>query len=113
MICFLCSRARTVDPNYSSYTSYPSTSYKSLARAPTVSPSSAYSGYYSRSNVARAQDYRPKTTWYRPSRYISVGPELKNSLCLSICEIHAVFKCLQVKLSSTCHYSYCILHQTA
>ena len=71
MIClFFCSRARTVDPNYSSHSSYPSTSYKSLARATTVSPSScsAYSGYYGRSNVARAQDYRPKTTWYRPSR---------------------------------------------
>ena len=66
---FVYSRARTVDPNYSSYSSYPSSSYKSLARATTVSPSSAYSGYYGRSNVARAQDYRPTTTWYRPSRY--------------------------------------------
>jgi len=63
------SRAKTVDPNYSSYSSYHSSSYKSLARATTVSPTSAYSGYYGRSNVARAQDYRPKTTWYRPSRF--------------------------------------------
>ena len=64
----MSSRAKTVDPNYSSYSSYHSSDYKSLARASTVSPASAYSGYYGRSKVARAQDYRPKTTWYRPSR---------------------------------------------
>merc|ERR1712045_75650 len=62
-------RSKTVDPNYSSHTSFHTSSYKTLSRATTVSPASAYSGYYGRSNVARAQDYRPATSWYRPSRF--------------------------------------------
>jgi len=68
----ISSRSRTVDPNYSSHNNYSGlSSYRSASRAPTVGPTSysTYSGYYSRSNVARSQDYRPSTTWYKPSRF--------------------------------------------
>jgi len=70
----ISSRSRTVDPNYSSYTNYSNlNSYRSLSRAKTVAPSSypssSYASYYSRSNVARSQDNRPSSTWYKPSRF--------------------------------------------
>ena len=93
----VCSRAKTVDPNYSSYTSYNTSSYKSAARATTVSPSSAYTGYYGRSNVARAEDYRPRTTWYRPSRYSESVFISESDIVEWICKFTAIyFMLLQV-----------------
>jgi len=75
----ISSRSRTVDPNYSSHTSYSGlNSFRSSSRAPTVGPTSyssystyghSYAGLYSRSNVARSQDHKPSSTWYRPSRF--------------------------------------------
>jgi len=75
----ISTRSRTVDPNYSSYSSYSGiNSYRSASRAPTVGPTNyssystfghSYAGLYSRSNVARNQDYKPASSWYRPSRF--------------------------------------------
>ena len=71
----ISSRSYTVEP--SSYYS----SYRTSSRAQTVSPTysgassrlvgSGYSGYYGRSNVARSQDNKPSSTWYKPSRSVT------------------------------------------
>ena len=66
----ISSRSFTVEPsNYYS-------GYKASSRAQTVTPGysssrytgSGYSGYFGRSNVARSQDNKPSSTWYKPSR---------------------------------------------